>query len=83
MLKPDTFAKESHDRNGLQIYSEQGMRVYMIHGHWKDEAYLTGLMEPMIRNYSWHKKGIETAQNVVNMLKRVYNEYYDKAIPKA
>lgn len=80
MLKMDTFAKEFQDRNGPQIYSEQGQRVYMLHGHWRDEAYISGLMEPMIRNYGWHKKCVETAQNVVNMLRRVYDKYYEEAI---
>lgn len=80
MLKPDTFAKEFYDRHGRQIYSEQGQRVYMIHGHWRNEAYLSGLMEPMVRNYSWHPKSLEIAQNVINMLRKIYDEYYEEAI---
>jgi hypothetical protein len=80
MLKPDTFVKDLYDRHGRHFYSEQGQRVYMIHGHWNNQAYLSELMEPMKRNYSWHPKSIETAQNVVNILERVYKEFYDQAI---
>ena len=52
----------------------------MIHGHWHDPAYLTGLMEPMERNYSWHPRSLGIARNVIAFFQKIYENNYEEAM---
>jgi len=71
MLKPETFIKQTDDG----LYSHQGEPVYMLHGHWQDEAYVSGLMEPMEKNYGYHEKYLQCARDCIKTIQREYDKY--------
>jgi hypothetical protein len=72
MLKPETYLKATDDG----YYSHQGEPVYMMHGHLHDPRYHAQLIEPMIKNYGYHKPYIDCARNCIGAMVKEYSKYY-------
>jgi len=71
MVKPETGLKRTSDG----LYSGQGEPVYLIHGHLGDQRYIDELIRPMEKNYGWHRKHIEHANNCIRALTEEYRKY--------
>lgn len=71
MLKPETGCTLTSQG----LFSRQGEPVYIIHGHWGDADYVAQLIDPMIKNYGYYPKYIESARDSIRILKAEYEKY--------
>jgi hypothetical protein len=80
-LKPETFVIKTDQG----LFSKTGEPIYMMHGHWNDINYHgvsekgvdpnSQMLEPMIKNYGYHKPYVECAKECIRILKEEYDKY--------